>query len=330
MKSITIFLEAIKAMLFRVIVAWTLLSEAAASLQVIGTGLPRTGTESLSKALRNLNYSIFDMAAIVSGQRIELVEVWRNLTWNDCANASTIKAFFEDGGPGANMTAVIGFPASRCWAELHEAFPHAKVLHTQRKDSATWWASASTTVLEQYKVFPYTALAELLPFFHAHRALVDSLWRGLVPLAERPKRQRGVISKDSLIRAYERLNAELLKTVPRERLMVLDIDATFNNKLAWEPLCAFLKRPLPTNASGDITMDFPFPHVNSRADFASKLQTASLGLLLAVTLFALFVGLAGCFFCQENSRMNRRTRRRHSETTTMPQFNQAPSAKKSQ
>jgi|GEM_PF-5271331 len=319
-------------MLFKTTLAFALASMAAGALEVIGSGLPRTGTESVSEALRALNYSTFDMATIVSEHRTDFVDLWRNITRSSCANISAIKAFFEEGGPGANATAAVGFPASRCWAQLHDAYPNAKVLHTQRKDSATWWASLSNSVLEQYRVFPYTVLAELLPFFHAHRALADTLWRSLIPLEERPKRQHGAFSKDSLVQAYERYNADVTKNVPRERLLVLDIDATSNNKLAWEPLCAFLKKPIPVNASDETMGGLPFPYVNSRADFASQTRIASLGLLLGVTLFALFVGLACCFFCQENSRMSRRssTSRRHCDQIAMSHFNQTNSAKKSQ
>lgn len=319
-------------MLFKAALAFASASMAAGALEVIGSGLPRTGTESVSEALRTLNYFTFDMATIVSEHRTDLVDVWHNVTRSSCANISSIKAFFEEGGPGANATAAVGFPASRCWAQLADAYPNAKVLHTRRKDSATWWASVSATVLEQYRIFPYTALAELLPFFHAHRALTDTLWRSLMPLAERPKRQRGAFSKDSLIQAYERHDADVSKKVPRERLLVLDIDAPSNNKLAWEPLCAFLKKSLPLNASDGRTGDLSFPRLNSRADFASQTRTASLGLLLGAVFFAVFVGLACCFFCQANSRMSRRssTRRRHYDQIAMPHVNQANSAKKSQ
>lgn len=307
-------------MSFKTTLALVLVSAgpAFATLQVIGTGFPRTGTESLRDALRKLNYSTFHMADLVDGHNAAQAEAWRNFTWAGCANASTLMAFFEEGGPGANSTAAVGFPASRCWAELLAAYPQAVVVHTQRRDAAIWWASASATVLCQYRAFPFAALAEMLPFFHAHRALVDSLWRSLIPPEERPKRRRGgaPLSLSSfftfpsafeapLIRAYEMHNAAVLKKVPRKRLLVLDVDAPSNTNLGWGPLCAFLGRAAPVDEKG-MALDLPFPHVNARADYALRVCTVLLGLVLVAALIAAFAVLACCFFRQESGRRGSR------------------------
>ena len=50
---------------------------------------------------------------------------------------------------------------------------------------------------------------------------------------------------------YERHNAHVLETVPRNRLLV------WNVKDGWEPLCRFLGKPVP---------EIPFPHNNKTFD----------------------------------------------------------------
>jgi hypothetical protein len=100
-------------------------------------------------------------------------------------------------------------------------------------------------------------------------------------------------------------NAAVLKKVPRKRLLVLDVDAPSNTNLGWGPLCAFLGRAAPVDEKG-MALDLPFPHVNARADYALRVCTVLLGLVLVAALIAAFAVLACCFFRQESGRRGSR------------------------
>ena len=59
------------------------------------------------------------------------------------------------------------------------------------------------------------------------------------------------------IAEFERHNAEVIATVPRERLLVFDV------KQGWEPLCTFLGVAVPKEA---------FPRTNSTEEFKARVN----------------------------------------------------------
>ncbi len=61
--------------------------------------------------------------------------------------------------------------------------------------------------------------------------------------------------RDSAIAAYERHNADVRATAPREKL----VDWTLGD--GWEPLCRALDLPVPAE---------PFPHLNTTAEFIAR------------------------------------------------------------
>ncbi|CAL8070473.1 unnamed protein product [Calicophoron daubneyi] len=83
-----------------------------------------------------------------------------------------------------------------------------------------------------------------------------------------------------LMRAFNSWNEKVRSTVPADRLLV------FNVRDGWKPLCEFLGQPIPSD---------PFPHVNQREEFKSRLMTFdSMPLLverLVPSLLVAFVGL---------------------------------------
>jgi hypothetical protein len=58
----------------------------------------------------------------------------------------------------------------------------------------------------------------------------------------------GTLERDSCIAVYNRHIAEIRASVPRERLLEFDVQQ------GWEPLCDFLKKPVPPVS---------FPHMNA-------------------------------------------------------------------
>lgn len=64
------------------------------------------------------------------------------------------------------------------------------------------------------------------------------------------------LDRDTWIRAYERHNEEVVRTISPDRLLVFDLSE------GWEPLCDFLGKPVPKNE--------PFPHLNEGQNLAAQ------------------------------------------------------------
>ncbi len=70
---------------------------------------------------------------------------------------------------------------------------------------------------------------------------------------------------------YQRHNAEVMQTIPAERLLV------YNVRDGWEPLCRFLGVPVPAGK--------PFPHLNSHTDYWRMVRLLH-GAMLGGTILA--------------------------------------------
>ena len=88
-------------------------------LQVIGAGLPRTGTKSLCKALCILGYN----AVHCEPERLPLFPD-ANTDWRCCDD----------------IDAITDAPAARHWQELAVAYPDAKIVLAVRNEDE-WWRS---------------------------------------------------------------------------------------------------------------------------------------------------------------------------------------------
>jgi hypothetical protein len=139
----------------------------------------------------------------------------------------------------ANYTSQVDFPGAAVWPELVDAFPDAKVIHTERPEE-DWWASYSSTIGKfwmHYRTLPVPP--ELVDLFSTmDRLLAQGVFGGS--------------DRDTCLAAYRRNNALVRETVPADRLLV------FTPSDGWEPLCRFLDVPIP---------DEDFPRSNARDEF---------------------------------------------------------------
>mmetsp|Transcript_42389 Transcript_42389/g.48715 ORF Transcript_42389/g.48715 Transcript_42389/m.48715 type:complete len:168 (+) Transcript_42389:209-712(+) len=128
-----------------------------------------------------------------------------------------------------------------------EAFPNAKVILTER-DPKKWYLSVKNSILYWYLE------AHKWPMSLVNSSRVtqfrDMFHKGADGL---PHEKDGVfgstqVSKEKAIKFYEEWNAEVKRTVPKERLFV------FRVQEGWEPLCKFLDVPVPNE---------PFPNANA-------------------------------------------------------------------
>lgn len=201
------------------------------ALEVIGAGLGRTGTLTLKTALEKLGFAPCH----------HMVEVLANPEqvpfWNRAAEGQPVD--WEE--VFGKYRAMVDWPGCHFYAELAERYPQARVILSLR-DPERWYESMCETILASMKAMGLESPA----------AITD----------EHPMKFGGIIisqktfgfdfSKENVIAAFERHNAEVQRRIPAERLLV------FEAKQGWEPLCAHLGVPVP---------DEPFPHVNDREEF---------------------------------------------------------------
>lgn len=197
------------------------------ALEVIGAGLGRTGTHSLATALEKLGF----------GPCYTLYELDKNLhhldRWIDALDGKTVDwtALFEA------YRSTVEWPGVGFVDQLIEAFPDAKVILTIR-DAESWYQSASSTIFEglelsQHNPNPRTRKSGAFK----RRLILQTMLEGKYH------------DKAHAIKLFNRHNDDVRRLVSAERLLV------FNVKQGWQPLCAFLNKPIP---------DFPFPRVNER------------------------------------------------------------------
>jgi hypothetical protein len=197
-------------------------------LRVIGAGLPRTGTASLTIALEHLLGGRCYHMREIPGHPYKLGEGWNHaladgdLDWSHMLH-----------GYSASMD----WPASMFWRELSRANPIALVLLSLRDNAETWFQSMDKTIL------PYARMA-LAPDW--------SEGCGLVDLLERFAGTSQWDEPDTLMAAYERHNASVRQNAAQERFLEWRVTD------GWEPICQALGLPVP---------EMPFPWVNRRSEW---------------------------------------------------------------
>lgn len=197
-------------------------------LKLIGAGFGRTGTYSLKNALEELGFSpCYHMTTLFENEGT--VEQWDAIVRGATPDWRSVFAGFQ---------ATVDWPACTFYQDLVRAYPDAKVLLSVR-DPEKWYESVATTIYQ-------TSNRDLTS---PHARMIDRLiWQGTF--------NDRFLEKDEAIAIYQRHNEEVKQFVPPEKLLVYDV------KQGWEPLCAFLGVPTPSNT--------PFPHLNDRESFLSR------------------------------------------------------------
>jgi hypothetical protein len=201
------------------------------TIRVIGAGLGRTGTLSLSAALEQLlGGPCYHMAELF--KHPEHVQFWEQAIDGHTPDWDTLfDGYLATGDCGATF-----------FTELADAYPDAIVLLSVR-DPDAWWRSFSDTMLESLR-------SEVDPADPWERAMAPARQLAIRLLAERftPDWANEAAAKA----AFERHNAAVRAAIPPGRLV------EWRPGDGWRPICAALGRPVPTD---------PFPHVNTTADF---------------------------------------------------------------
>jgi len=220
-------------------------------LRVIGAGLSRTGTHSLSAALEVLGLKSihFDTA--------RLNDVL------DGTNQSPDFRRYDD------VDAVCDLPAAVFYQELLAAYPESKAVLTVR-DVNDWYPS----IRDHFRRHPITNETRL-KFRLARRFGInhDAFRESDIDRFRRHLRHYvygSTVPREFLFKKrYRDHNALVMATVPKDRLLVMNITAGDG----WEKLCPFIGADIP---------DKPFPHEDAPA-FVANDRTA--GLVRKVAMF---------------------------------------------
>jgi hypothetical protein len=219
------------------------------SIEVIGAGLPRTGTLTQKVALEMLGFSpCYHWVDVLAD--LDRVAIWEKAM---DGQADWPQIFGES-------RATVDWPGGYFWRQLMDAYPDAKVLLSVRNPQS-WEPSFRETV---WNMGHGDSLLHLLS---SARALVDPQWQRYVGFVERMFwSQEGTFAKghessEQLIDALSAHNEEVKRTVPAERLLV------WEPADGWEPLCEFLDVDVPSE---------PLPHVNDRETFLGRVIDGAL------------------------------------------------------
>jgi hypothetical protein len=199
------------------------------AIEVIGAGYGRTGTASLKLALERLGFGpCHHMAEVLPNS--ERVAIWEEIGRSAESGKGVPGALWDRAFDGYGST--VDWPACTHWRALMAHYPKARVILSKR-DAGKWFESVNATILNPQGVEGMRAspMGEMLE---------RNIWRLFGGwLADR----------EHMIACFERHNEEVVRGVPRERLLVFDA------KEGWEPLCGFLGVDVPPE---------PFPHVNTK------------------------------------------------------------------
>ncbi|KAL8916913.1 MAG: hypothetical protein Q9208_008277 [Pyrenodesmia sp. 3 TL-2023] len=215
-------------------------NEAGDVLQVIGAGLPRTGTSSLKAALEILGFDPCHhmMECFLKPERsILFAGLLRSQldprTTADTAPEST--AALKKAMRGYRAT--VDAPGCDLYAELMTIYPDAKVILSVRDSDEQWWKSFNETIGMQLSTL-YPILVYPIGF----------LWNQGLLLWAFVKRWKALPGTNGTLGpgVHAAQRKVVRETVPKERLL------EFNVKEGWPPLCDFLQVPVP---------DEPFPNL---------------------------------------------------------------------
>lgn len=211
-------------------------------LQVIGAGLPRTGTSSFNAALEHLldGPSYHGGTQISRGSPIE-IQSWISVLryWNagNPKDRETMKDLIQQQLKG--YAAVTDAPCAQLVPELLEIYPNAKVICTVR-DPEAW-----TKSLAQIRglALMWFLRGVLLPLpgmrhFPEYASHLSVQWEKLYVTK----------AHEVGVDTYNRHIAYLKENVPSDRLFFVNV------KDGWEPLCSALGKETPK--------DIPFPRFN--------------------------------------------------------------------
>ena len=202
------------------------------SLQIIGAGFGRTGTNSLKVALEQLGFSRCHHMKEVAISRFQ-VRSWYALSKGEKKNWDDVFRGFA---------ASCDWPSSAYWEELYRYYPQSRIILTVR-DEEGWYRSARETIYPVSQLVPRWLIRVSRWTRELDGMITNVVWDGIF---------KGQFeNRDYALGIYREHVDRVKQTIDPARLLI------FEAKDGWEPLCSFLEVPIP---------DMPYPHVNEAAE----------------------------------------------------------------
>jgi Sulfotransferase domain len=203
------------------------------SLEIIGAGFGRTGTNSLKLALEHLGFGpchhMFEIR-----DHPELLPDWEAAARGEPVDWHKMFRGYRS---------QVDWPGARYWRELARHFPDAKAILTVR-DPDAWFDSVQATIA------PFAAARGTHPSPHVNKIAEMGYQTVAVQVFHGRMSER-----DYATRVFREHIAEVQSEVPPERLL------TFDLREGWGPLCDFLGVEKP---------GIPFPRTNSSSEFVDQ------------------------------------------------------------
>jgi hypothetical protein len=222
------------------------------SIELIGAGLPRTGTLTQKLALEELGLSpCYHWVNLLTD--LDQVELWDR--------AMDGEVLWEQIFDEARSTA--DWPGGFFYRQLMEFYPQAKVLLSVREPES-WERSFRETI------WTLSFGETVMPLLSRARAQIDPRWQRYLTFVDRmfwgPQGTfaAGHSEPAQLIEQAIAHNEQVQRVVPAERLLVWQVTD------GWEPLCEFLEVDVP---------DTPFPRANDRDTYLERVIDGALGAL---------------------------------------------------
>jgi hypothetical protein len=231
------------------------------TLQIIGVGFGRTGTNSTQVALNRLGFPCYHMHEVIANKANKgHVEFWRAVANAPPGSQHDWARVF------ANYTATVDNPGCCVWRELMEAYPDAKVLLTLHpRGPEAWYESTISTIYFSETMWQFKLLKLTTPFGRKFGDMLHKLvWQ---------RSHKGTMAnRAAAIARYEEHIAEVKAAVPADKLLVFTVDQ------GWGPLCEFLGVAAPDEA---------FPNVNDRAEIKKTIAGITRGAYVILAIGAL-------------------------------------------
>ena len=203
------------------------------ALDIIGAGVGRTGTYSLKLAVNQLGL----------GPCHHMDEVLHNMPVHVPLWSAAVAGEPDWSQIYSGYGSAVDWPTACFFRELVREFPSAKFVLTQR-DPERWADSFNATI--------YKLLAGRDQAPHEMRA-----WLGMANDVIAKTGFPAGLDLDGLVQAFIAHNDAVKEAIPASQLLVFEV------KDGWEPLCAFLGVPTPTEA---------FPRTNHREEFWDRVN----------------------------------------------------------
>ena len=210
-------------------------------MKIICTGVGKTGTKSIAKALRQLGFEVLDFEE----QTLDFLDHWVDVFQN--GTKPDVKRVYQ------NADVCVGAPGNIFFEEILEGFPDCKVVLSVREEDS--WTESVVRQVDSLNASRSKIVSMLSPTARKMEYFLDCIFNAII----------GTCNTKStyVIRKRYRIHNHRVKSfVPAGKLLV------YNVKEGWKPLCDFLECEVPAIA---------FPHENINAAFTKRIMTGRYG-----------------------------------------------------